>query len=85
MASRYRRRIDQSNRRDGRRLHDVDVVPDRDIVASFDASNRLLTVAQAADACQISERQMRRIIRDGRISVLRFGRAIRIRPIDLGL
>ena len=46
---------------------------------------RLLTAAQAAELCQISERQLRRMIHDGRIRVLRFGRSVRIRPADLGL
>jgi excisionase family DNA binding protein len=58
---------------------------DRDLPGGFDAGDRLLTVAQAADICQISERQIHRMIRDGRMPVLRFGRSVRIRPKDLGI
>jgi excisionase family DNA binding protein len=63
----------------------IGTVPDRAPAAGSEASNRLLTVAQAAELCQISERQLHRMIRDGRIRVLRFGRSVRIRPADLGL
>jgi excisionase family DNA binding protein len=63
----------------------IDPPTKRDLPAGFDARNRLLTVAQAAEICQLSKRQLHRLIHDGRIPVLRFGRAIRIRPTDLGL
>jgi excisionase family DNA binding protein len=46
---------------------------------------RLLTVAQAAEICQLSQRQIRRMIRNGDIPVLRFGRSVRVRPADLGI
>ena len=61
----------------------VDQRQRRNANSRFDG--RLLTVAQAAEVCQISERQMRRMIRDGRIPALRFGRSVRIRPADLGI
>jgi excisionase family DNA binding protein len=48
-------------------------------------SVRLLTVAQAAKAIQLSERQVRRMIAKGEIQHRRFGRVIRIHPRDLGL
>jgi excisionase family DNA binding protein len=47
--------------------------------------NRLLTVKEAAEWCQVSERQLRRLIKVGALPVKRFGKAIRIRPRDLGL
>jgi excisionase family DNA binding protein len=59
--------------------------PDQDLPTGFDGGTRLLTVSQAAEICQISERQLHRMIRDGRIPVLRFGRSVRIRPADLGI
>ena len=58
--------------------------PENGLRAAADGSH-LLTVAQAAEACQVSQRQIRRMIRDGRIQVRRFGRSVRIRPADLGL
>jgi len=58
--------------------------PENGLRAAADGT-RLLTVAQAAEACQVSQRQIRRMIRDGRIKVRRFGRSVRIRPADLGL
>ena len=58
--------------------------PENGLRAAADGT-RLLTVAQAAEACQVSQRQIRRMIRDGRIQVRRFGRSVRIRPADLGL
>lgn len=44
---------------------------------------RLLTVPQAAEQCQLSVRQMWRHIKEGRLKVVRLGRAVRIRPGDL--
>jgi excisionase family DNA binding protein len=38
----------------------------------------LLTVNQVAELWQISPRTVRRMIADGRLSVIRFGRAVRI-------
>ncbi len=43
----------------------------------------LLKVPEAADRCRLSERQMWRHIQAGRLPVVRLGRAVRIRPIDL--
>jgi excisionase family DNA binding protein len=60
-------------------------VPGRDLPPGFGECNHFLTVAQAAEICQISKRQMYRMIRDGRIPVLGFGRSVRIRPADLGI
>jgi excisionase family DNA binding protein len=45
----------------------------------------LLTVTQAAEATQISERQIRRMIRAGKLPVTRFGKTVRIHPKHLGL
>ena len=71
MVVRSRRygKVDQQKRRDANLWLDVpaDPVPNSHQPGGFDAGNRLLTVAQAAQICQISERQMRRMIRDGRI------------------
>jgi excisionase family DNA binding protein len=39
---------------------------------------RLLTVAQLAERWQLSERSIRRRIKDGEIEVVRIGRAVRI-------
>jgi excisionase family DNA binding protein len=41
---------------------------------------RLLTVAEAAEIIHISARQLRRMINQGTVSVIYFGRAVRIRP-----
>ena len=41
---------------------------------------RLLTVAEVADLLKISRRHVRRLIADGRLHVIRLGRAVRIRP-----
>jgi excisionase family DNA binding protein len=41
---------------------------------------QLLTVREVARHLRLSERQIRRMIADGRIVVVRFGRAVRIRP-----
>jgi excisionase family DNA binding protein len=41
---------------------------------------QLRTVAELAKQLRLSERQIRRMIADGRIPVLRFGRAVRIKP-----
>jgi excisionase family DNA binding protein len=43
----------------------------------------LLTVPEAAQRCRLSERQMWRHIKEGRLAVVRLGRAVRIRPGDL--
>ena len=83
------RRSPGVDRRKGRnaksRLDGTTSPGDRDLPVGLDAGDRLLTVAQAADICQISERQIHRMIRDGRMPVLRFGRSVRIRPADLGI
>lgn len=39
---------------------------------------RLWTVRQLAEAWQVSERTIRRMIADGRLPVVRLGRAVRI-------
>jgi excisionase family DNA binding protein len=41
---------------------------------------QLRTVGELAKQLRLSERQIRRMIADGRIPVLRFGRAVRIKP-----
>jgi excisionase family DNA binding protein len=66
-------------------LDGVPAPSEGDLAPGFDGGDRLLTVAQAAVICQISERQIHRMIRDGRLPVLRFGRSVRIRPKDLGI
>src|SRR4051812_1113641 len=43
----------------------------------------LLLVGDVADRLRISEREVRRWIAAGRLPVVRFGRAVRIRPADL--
>jgi excisionase family DNA binding protein len=43
------------------------------------ASEALLTVEQVAEKWQISQRTVRRMIADGRLPVIRFGRVVRIR------
>jgi excisionase family DNA binding protein len=43
----------------------------------------LLTVAEVAELLRLSPRQVRRFIADGRLRVVRLGRAIRIRPQDV--
>jgi len=48
------------------------------------ASTRpLLTVERAAFLASVSEATIRRAIRDGRLTSVRIGRAVRIRPEDL--
>jgi excisionase family DNA binding protein len=42
--------------------------------------SRLLTVAEVAEALHISVRQVRRLIKDGRLAAVRLGRAVRVRP-----
>jgi excisionase family DNA binding protein len=42
------------------------------------AAEELLTVPQVAENWQISQRTIRRMIADGRLSVIRIGRAVRI-------
>ena len=42
------------------------------------AAGTLLTVSQVADNWQVSPRTVRRMIADGRLEVVRLGRAIRI-------
>jgi excisionase family DNA binding protein len=46
---------------------------------------RLLTVKQAAQECQLSVRHIRRMIKSGILPVIRFGNAIRIHSMHLGL
>ena len=41
-------------------------------------ADRLLTVGQVADNWQVSQRTVRRMIDDGRLTVVRLGRAVRI-------
>jgi len=43
-------------------------------------SRRLMTVPDAAELLQVSARQLRRMIADGRLSATRVGRAVRLRP-----
>ena len=42
------------------------------------AAEELLTVPQVAENWQVSQRTIRRMIADGRLSVIRIGRAVRI-------
>ena len=42
------------------------------------AAEGLLTVRQVAENWQVSERTVRRMTEDGRITVIRIGRAVRI-------
>ena len=46
-------------------------------------SERLLTIADVADRCQVSPRSVRRWIDDGRLKVIRLGRSIRVAEGDL--
>ena len=45
---------------------------------NFPPSEELLTVLQVAENWQISQRTIRRMIADGKLSVVRLGRAVRI-------
>jgi len=47
------------------------------------AHGALLSVPDVADALALSTRAIRRMIASGELPVVRFGRAIRIRQIDL--
>lgn len=42
-------------------------------------ASRLFTVQEVAENWRVSTRTIRRMIRDGRLSVVRVGRAVRIR------
>ena len=42
------------------------------------AADRLLTVGQVAENWQVSQRTVRRMIADGRLPIVRLGRAVRI-------
>jgi excisionase family DNA binding protein len=46
-------------------------------------SERLLTIADVVDRCQVSARSVRRWIGDGRLRAIRLGRSVRIRECDL--
>jgi excisionase family DNA binding protein len=48
-----------------------------------DESERLLTVKEVAEMCRVHEVTIRRHIRDGRLPVLRAGRALRVRRSDV--
>jgi excisionase family DNA binding protein len=41
---------------------------------------RLVTVPEAAELLQVSVRQIRRLIADGRLPATRVGRTVRLRP-----
>ena len=43
----------------------------------------LLTVQQVAENWQVSQRMIRRMIADGRLPIIRLGRAVRI-PVNAG-
>jgi excisionase family DNA binding protein len=47
------------------------------------ASERLLTITDVADRCQVSPRSVRRWIDDGRLRVIRLGRSVRVSEGDL--
>ena len=44
------------------------------------AAEEVLTVRQVAENWQVSERTVRRMVADGRLRVVRVGRAVRIPP-----
>ena len=68
-------------RRTARQNHPTNQNPE----ASIGTDVQLLTVKEGAARCQISVRQLHRLIKAGKIPVKRFGRSIRIHPKDLGL
>jgi excisionase family DNA binding protein len=47
------------------------------------AAERLLTIADVADRCQVSPRSVRRWIDKDRLRVIRLGRSIRVAEGDL--
>jgi excisionase family DNA binding protein len=47
------------------------------------AARRLLTVDQVAEFAQVNSRTVRRLIKKGRLRVVRLGRSVRIHPEDL--
>jgi excisionase family DNA binding protein len=47
------------------------------------ASERLLTVPDVADRCQVSPRSVRRWIDEGLLRVIRLGRSVRVSEGDL--
>jgi len=47
------------------------------------AAKELLTVRQVAENWQVSERTVRRMTEDGRLPVIRIGRAVRIPAGDI--
>jgi excisionase family DNA binding protein len=49
-------------------------------LSRHDSLPHLLSVSEAAEILRLSPRTVRRLIDDGRLSVVRFGRAVRIRP-----
>jgi excisionase family DNA binding protein len=49
------------------------------------AAETLLTVSQVADNWQVSQRTVRRMIANGRLDVVRLGRAVRIREKEVAL
>jgi excisionase family DNA binding protein len=49
------------------------------------AAETLLTVSQVADNWQVSPRTVRRMIANGRLDVVRLGRAVRIREKEVAL
>jgi excisionase family DNA binding protein len=51
-----------------------------DPVSTDSLPERLLVVKEAADFLRLSERTVWRMIDDGRLPAVRFGRAVRIRP-----
>ena len=44
---------------------------------------RMLIVDEVADLLQLSSRHVRRMIASGELPVVRFGRVVRVRPVDL--
>ena len=42
---------------------------------------RLLTVDDVAEVLQVSPRSVRRMVADGRLPVIRLGRAVRVHPL----
>lgn len=46
-------------------------------------ADRLLRLDEAAEALQVSDSTIRRLVRDKELKVVRIGRAVRVRPEDL--
>jgi excisionase family DNA binding protein len=56
---------------------------DREALVGMAGLEPLLTIAEAADLLGLSPRSVMRLIKDGKLRVVRIGRAVRIRPEHL--